>query len=464
MSEPLQLWIVEDEPALRTVLGELFDRPEYEVSLFAGAAPALARAAKERAPRLVLSDLALSGGPGGLELFAGLKTHGGELEFILMTAYASAESALKALRLGAFDYVIKPFSNDELTHLVANAAAKLRLTTENRRLRRALDEGAPGVELIGQAPEFQKVLALIESLGSATASVLITGESGTGKELIARALHRRAGSEGAPFITVNCGAMPEPLLESELFGYQKGAFTGASENRRGLIESAQGGTLFLDEIGDMPLPMQVKLLRVLQERKVRPLGASQERPVEFRLICATHRDLAEMVRERQFREDLFYRIKVISLDTPPLRARAADIPLLAHHFLRKFTRAAGGPQGFTPAAIGTLSRHPWPGNVRELENVIERAVVLCRTPQVDAVDLGLDAAASASGDLAAALRELPAQGLDLEALLDGVRTNYLRQALARCGGSQTEAAALLRITYRSLRYYMKKLPPEESGS
>ncbi len=461
MSDAIPVWIVEDEPGLRTVLAQLLARPGHAPRAFPSGEAALAALPGEGGPIVVLSDLALSSGMTGLQLLEKLKAAGRPFEFILMTAYASAESALGALRLGAFDYVIKPFKNDELLNVVAQAAEKLRLALENRQLRSRLDALSPGEELVGQAPSFQAMLALIESLGSATSSVLITGESGTGKELAARALHRRAFPPGAPFVSVNCGALPESLLESELFGWEKGAFTGAAAARRGLIEAAAGGTLFLDEIGEMPPAMQVKLLRVLQDRKVRPLGATQERPAEFRLVCATHRDLKAMAREGKFRDDLYYRINVIHLAAPPLRERREDVPLLAHHFLRKFTRGeAGRAQGFTAAALAALGAHPWPGNVRELENVVERAAVLCRDPLIDASHLALDAAPVPAGAPAAEgdpLR-LPEAGLDLEATLDRFRAGFLRQAMDAAGGGQGRAAELLRISTRSLRYYLKKHP------
>ncbi len=453
MSEKIQLWVVEDEPALRVVLGELLRLPEYDLEIFGYGEPVIKRARLTPGPRVVLSDLALPGGS-GLELLEQLKALGEPLEFVLMTAFASAESALKALRLGAFDYVTKPFNNDELLNVVANAASKLRLTVENRRLRQALDEFGPGIELIGHAPSFRKLLALIESLGNATSNVLVTGESGTGKELVARALHRRGMPASAPFVSVNCGAMPEPLLESELFGYQKGAFTGASDNRRGLIESARGGTLFLDEIGELTLTMQVKLLRVLQEKKVRPLGSAEERAVEFRLICATNRDLRAAVKAGQFREDLFYRINVIHVEAPPLRERPGDIPLIAHHFLKKFAPLAPRPvYGFTAAALQSLEQHSWPGNVRELENVIERAMVLSQGDEIGAGDLALEAGVAPPP---APTLELPPAGIDLENTLDTLRSGLLVQALERTGGSLSATASLLQLSSRSLRYYLKK--------
>jgi two-component system response regulator PilR (NtrC family) len=454
MSEKIPLWVVEDEPALRVVLGELLKRPGYEVRFFDNAEAALAAAGQEPAPRVVLSDLALPGAS-GLELLEQLKALGQPLEFVLMTAFASAESALKALRLGAFDYVSKPFKNDELLNVVANAADKLRLTQENQRLKQALDNMSPAIELIGQAPRFRQMLALIDSLGNAVSNVLITGESGTGKELVARTLHRRGMPASAPFVSLNCGAMPEPLLESELFGYQKGAFTGASENRRGLIESAQGGILFLDEIGELTLTMQVKLLRVLQEKKVRPLGSAEERAVDFRLICATNRELKAAVKEGKFREDLFYRINVIHVEAPPLRERVEDIPLLAHHFLKKFAPLAAHPlQGFTAAALRRLGQHPWPGNIRELQNVIERAMVLSQGPEITVEDLGIE---MAEAPVSALTMDLPKAGINLETMLDTLRTRLLTQALERTHGSLSATASLLNLSPRSLRYYLKKL-------
>src|SRR6516165_1406081 len=318
----------------------------------------------------------------GLELLAAVKHRRPEVEVIMMTGHATVETALAAVKAGAYDYLTKPFEDVELVaRAVGKAAERKMLFDRNRELERKLSERepGPGEGLVGSSPGIREVTRMIEAVAYSAATVLVTGESGTGKELVARALHARSPRRAQPFVALNCGALTETLLESELFGHVKGAFTGAQRDQRGLFDAADGGTIFLDEIGDIPLATQVRLLRVLQEGEIKRVGSADAVKVDVRVIAATHRDLPKLVKAGKFREDLFYRLNVINIPLPPLRERVEDVPLLAHHFLRRYAeRLSKRVRSVSPEAIELLSGYRWPGNVRELENAIERAVVLCR--------------------------------------------------------------------------------------
>jgi two-component system response regulator PilR (NtrC family) len=372
-----------------------------------------------------------------------------------MTAYTSTKSAIEAMKLGAYDYVPKPFDVDELKVVVQRALEKSRLYEENVYLRRELEQRYGFGNIIGRSSRMRAIFSLIERVGRTASTVLIQGESGTGKELIARAIHFASPRAAQRFLSVNCGAMPEALLESELFGHERGAFTGAVRDKKGLFQEADRGTLFLDEVGEMTPTMQVKLLRVLQERVVRRVGGNVEEAVDVRIIAATNQVLSDKLARGEFREDLYYRINVIPIQLPPLRERRDDIPLLVGFFLQKFSEQMGVPaKRISAEAMRMLEGYAWPGNVRELENLIERALALSTAAVLTAADL--PAYLLAGREHADTELDLPEEGLDLEAYLERIRAEMMSQALARSAGVQTQAAELLHMTFRSFRYYAKK--------
>ena len=373
--------VVEDDPEMLALLRQHLAGEGYLVVTTNQGAEALHRLRTESFD-VILTDLKMPG-VDGMEILRAARGAQGDARVILITAFGSIETAIQAIREGAYDYVTKPFRLDEISLLVRKALEDRYLREENRRLREAVADRYRLHNLFGASPAMQAVFALIRQAAPGDASVLITGESGTGKELVARALHYDSPRAERPFVPVNCAAVPAGLLESELFGHVKGAFTGAVAARRGLIREAEGGTLFLDEIGDMAPELQAKLLRVIEDRSVRPVGSDEAVAVDLRLIAATNKDLVVRIQEGLFREDLYYRLAVIPIQLPPLRERREDIPLLAEHFLRRAIAASGKPiHGFTPEAMSALLRHPWPGNVRELENVVARAVTLTAGDQL----------------------------------------------------------------------------------
>jgi two-component system response regulator PilR (NtrC family) len=452
-----RILVVDDEPSMRELLDILLRKEGHEVAAEADAAAAVARAAAEPFD-LVISDLRLGRGS-GLDVLRAVKASAPATEVVMVTAFATTENAVQAMKLGAYDYVLKPFKVDELKLVVQKALEHRALLTENRVLRHRAGERRDRVEeLLGKTRAIEEVRALVEKVAPARTTVLITGESGTGKEVVARTLHARGARSGEPFVGVNCGAIPEGLIESEFFGHEKGSFTGAGETKPGLFEVAGSGTLFLDEVGELPPQVQVKLLRALQERKARRVGGSADIAIAARIVAATNRDLAEEVRAGRFREDLYYRLNVIQLRMPPLRERAEDIPVFVDYFLARFAAELGRPPPrLSPDALALLVAHPWPGNLRELANVVERAVTL---GEGDVIGLAALPPSLRQGGLAAAAAggaaELPAEGLDLQAHLDAIEQRILEQALARCGGVKTEAARLLSLTFRSLRYRLAK--------
>ncbi len=453
---PPSLLVVDDEPGVREVLGMLFRRAGYAVTTAAGVGPARDAIANSPLPfGVVLTDLTMPDG-NGLELLARAKERTPTTEVIVMTAHSSVEAALSAMKDGAYDFVTKPFSNAELRAIVEKAFEKRAIAMENARLRAQLAKQV-GSGLLGNSAAMQRVKDLIARVASSRSTVLITGESGTGKERVARAVHDASDRARAPFLVVNCGALPEALLESELFGHEKGAFTGAQQRTRGLFREAEGGTLFLDEIGELPLPMQVKLLRVLQEKKVRGVGESQETAVDVRVLAATNRSVEDDVKSGKFRQDLYYRLNVIRIDVPPLRERLEDVPMLLAYFLDRAGNEHGKPvRGFAPDAMRALSNYRFPGNVRELENLVERGVALAEGPLVALGDLPQEV----SGSLANPLPQLALLGtgsIELDSVLAEVERRLIVQALERSGGVRTAAAKLLGVTFRSLRYRMSKL-------
>jgi len=469
VSEPPRprILVVDDEASMRDMLRIVLRRDGYDVRV----APD-GRAAMEMLKRepfdLLLSDIRMPD-LSGVEVLRTAKEVNRDVIVFMMTAFASTSTAVEAMRLGAVDYFTKPFDMDELRLKVRQHLESHRLKQENVLLKRALHARHQFSSIIGNSPAMLAVFRLVETIAQTNSTVLITGESGTGKDMVARAVHFNSPRASHPFVALNCGAVPETLLESELFGHMRGAFTGADANKKGLIEVAEGGSIFLDEIGEMNATMQVKLLRVLQDRRFRRLGGTEEVQADIRIIAATNQDLPGLVTQGRFREDLFYRINVIPIHLPPLRDRREDIPLLAQHFLEKFATQMNRPiHSISGAAQQRLSAYAWPGNVRELENVIERCVALEQTPVIlpDTLPahVGVGASSSRPGvsvasppgaALAPLLPEL-GDGFDLEAQGDDFYRYYITLALERAGGVQTRAAELLGMSFRSFRYYAKK--------
>lgn len=448
-----RLLIVDDEQSLLDFLSVLAGQEGFEVRT-AASVEAARQALAAWTPDLVLCDLLMPDGS-GLDLLRETRASGSPVPFLVMTAYTSTQSAIEAMKLGAYDYVSKPFDVEELKATLSRALEKTRLYEENVYLKHELQQRFGASNIIGRSSRMRAIFNLIEKVARTPSTVLIQGESGTGKELIARAIHLASPRANCRFLSINCGALPETLLESELFGHERGSFTGAVRDRRGLLLEAHRGTLFLDEISEMSLAMQVKLLRALQEKTVRRLGGTEEEAFDVRIIAATNKNLKEKIARGEFREDLFYRIHVIPVELPPLRERREDIPLLVDHFLRRFSEQLGTPpKRIAAEAMRLLEGYSWPGNVRELENLIERAVALSTSPVVTVADFP-DYLTSGRGD---SLRgpELPPEGLDLEAHLDRLRTEFMRQALERTDGRPTQAAQLLGMSFRSFRYYAKK--------
>ncbi len=395
-------------------------------------------------------------GASGLDLLHHVKQKAPRTEVIVVTAYASYDSALEAMKAGAYDYLKKPFKIDEILLVCNRALERHRLALENEELKRRLSATVQFGKIVGRSQAMRRVFDLIEKVAASRSNILVTGESGTGKELVARAIHERSPRSSAPFLAVNCGAIPGNLLESELFGHVRGSFTGADKDRPGMFREAEGGTLLLDEVGELDQSLQVKLLRVLQERRIRPVGSDRELSVDVRVIAATNRDLADLVREGRFREDLYYRLNVIEIQVPPLRERREDIPLLVDHFCRKYAQESGkSVDGFSPEAMKKLVEHDFPGNVRELENLVERAVILASGDWIQPEDVVASARHTEDGSLS--LATVRDRGWTLDDALGDLESRLIREALDSTGGNRTEAAKLLGISFRSLRYRLDKL-------
>ncbi|MCA9672040.1 MAG: sigma-54-dependent Fis family transcriptional regulator [Myxococcales bacterium] len=445
----LQLLLVDDEPTIRLTLGDALADAGYEVTLAADGAEGLA-SARAGAFDVVISDIRLPK-LDGLSLFETLRVESPETDVILITAYGDVADAVAALKSGAADYLTKPFEHDEILLRLRRIAERRQLGAELRAARAALAEHQPD-EIIGRSPPMQRLKKLIATVGRSDASVVITGESGTGKELVARALHARSPRAAKPFVAVNCAAFPETLIEAELFGHEKGAFTGATTRREGRFQAAHGGTLLLDEVGEIPLTVQAKLLRVLQEGVIEPLGAGKPVAVDVRVLSATHRDLKAMIAERSFREDLYFRLKVLELEVPPLRDRQSDLPLLVEHFLQAQSGATRDAlPRLTPRAWTALSAYGFPGNVRELEHAVRHGLVLASGGAIDAPHLPADIVGELSGDLDAA--DVSDAGLDVEPLkkaLERFERTYLERVLAHADGKKTRAAELLGISRKTL--------------
>jgi two-component system, NtrC family, response regulator PilR len=460
---PSRILVVDDEQSMRAFLAIMLARDGHEVVVAENGEQALA-SLRQRPCDLLISDIRMPE-CSGIDVLREAKRIQPDLPGVLMTGFASTETAIEALRTGALDYISKPFDVDEMKRVVAQALERRHLLEDGPSAAGPLTGDRASGMMIGRSPAMQKVFALLDAIAGTASTVLVTGESGTGKEVVARTVHRLSPRRDRPFVALNCGAVPETLLESELFGHMKGAFTGATGMRRGLIEEAEKGTMFLDEIGEMSPLMQVKLLRVLQERRFRRVGGSEEIAADIRIIAATNRDLAQMVAAGTFREDLYYRVNVIPVVLPPLRARLEDIPLLAQHFL---ARLAAGMGRATPAltadARAAIVRYHWPGNIRELENAMERAVAIEPSDliPVSALPEHVLLASPLSGPVASqpvAAGEdaacLP-EGFDLEQHVRGVERAYIAEALQRADGVKMRAAELLGMSFRSFRYYAKK--------
>ncbi len=437
------------------MLSILFRRERYEVTACPGFASAREAIRNSPVPYgVVLTDLMMPDGS-GLDVLTLAKQRSEETEVIVMTAHSSVEIAIEAMKRGAYDFVTKPFATGELRALVSKAFEKSALVAENVRLRAQVDRQNPK-DLLGHSQPMRQIMDLIGKVAASRSTVLITGESGTGKERVARAVHDQSDRKDKPFLVVNCGAIPEALVESELFGHEKGAFTGAASRRLGIFREAEGGTVLLDEVGELPLGVQVKLLRVLQERKVRGIGESAESTIDVRVLAATNRVVEEDVKSGKFRQDLYYRLNVIRLEVPPLRARREDVGELAKYFLDRCGREHNKSiRGFSSDALRALDAYDFPGNVRELENVVERAVALASGQQIGLGDLPHEVSGAAAQP-SPALVTLPEAGCDLDGVLGEVERRLVLQALDRSGGVRTAAAKSLGVTLRSLRYRMQK--------
>jgi two-component system response regulator PilR (NtrC family) len=445
--------IVDDELSMRQFLTHLFQRDGHTIRTAENGRQAM-ELLRQQPADVVLSDVKMPD-MGGIELLRAARELQPNIEIIMMTAFANEGTAHEAFMLGAFDFVNKPFDNDLLREKVSRALKQISLKRENEVLIKGQRARGKLSNIIGQSDQMQAVYQMVETVAQVQSTVLITGESGTGKELVARAIHDLSPRAQKPFVSVNCGAFTDTLLESELFGYTKGSFTGATANRKGLFEAAEQGTIFLDEIGETSPAMQVKLLRVLQERKVRPVGAHEETEVNTRVIAATNRDLSALVKEGTFREDLFYRVSVIPMVLPPLRDRGADIAELTEHFVQKYCQQTGHQVSLSPQALRLLENYYWPGNVRELEHAIERAVALEKTDTIQPERLPEQVTNYNAARVASEL-ELPADGINLTAHLDQLEKTYVLEALRRTDGNQTNAADLLKMSVRSLRHLLDK--------
>jgi two-component system response regulator PilR (NtrC family) len=450
-----KILVVDDEKSLREVLSIMLKRAGYTVTEDSDGDEAIGHVNKEIYD-LVITDLRMPKAD-GMDVLKAVKSSSPDTVVLVITAFATSDSAVEAMKQGAYDYLTKPFQVDEVQLIIRNALEKRRLSTENMLLKREMASQSSFAKIVGQSEAMQKVFDVVKKVADAKSNVLICGESGTGKELIARAIHYNSARSPMPFVAVNCSAVPETLLESELFGHVKGSFTGAISNKAGLFEVANGGTIFLDEIGDTTPTIQVKLLRVIQEREFRRVGGNQDMKVDVRVIAATNRDLEKAVAEGAFREDLYYRLDVIPIRLPPLRLRTGDIPLLVTHFLEKFSQESGKPVPmFMPEALHVLLEHEWRGNVRELENLIERVVAFSSGAPVTDADVRGWLHRSVTPQQPGLPTDLPDDGLDLEALINGIEKDLLLRALERAKWVKKKAARLLRLNTRSFRYRLEK--------
>jgi two-component system response regulator PilR (NtrC family) len=450
-----RILVVDDELSMRDFLSIMLKKEGHEVVAAENGSSAL-KVIQNEIFDLLISDIKMPG-VDGLEVLKTVKEVSPETVVIMITAFATTGTAIEAMKLGAYDYITKPFKVDEIRMIIQKAIEKRHLRKENILLRREISSRAGFENFIGTSAPMQKIFSLIRQVADTKSTVLITGESGTGKELVAKAIHFNSSRNGGPFVTVNCGALPETLLESELFGYMKGAFTGATSNKQGLFEAANGGTIFLDEISATTHALQIKLLRVLQEREFMRVGGTADIKMDARVIAASNRDLLTEVSKGTFREDLFYRLNVIPISLPALRDRKEDIPLLIEFFLKKFS---GGkdPKKITPESLNLLMGHRWPGNVRELENTIERLVILANGDRIGQQHIPENFKSERPCPELMTM-DIPDEGLDMEKLLENIEKNMLFRALEKASGVKTEAAKLLGLSFRSFRHRMQKYEP-----
>lgn len=454
-----KILIVDDELSIREFFDILLKKEGYLVDLASGGEEALAKLGRKHYD-LVISDINMPS-VDGMQVLRYVRDHTEDTTVIMITAFASTDSAVEAMKLGAYDYITKPFKIEEIKLVIQKALEKVQLKRENTQLRKEVDGRFNLGNMIGESEEVLKLFDLIQKVARNKTNVLVSGESGTGKELIARAIHYNSDRKDKPFVTVNCGAIPETLLESELFGHLKGSFTGAVSNKMGLFEAAMDGTIFLDEIGEISPAIQVKLLRVLQEKSFRRVGGTEDIHVDVRIISATNRNLEEDVRSSKFREDLFYRLNVIHIKVPPLRSRKKDIPLLANHFLKVYSQELNRKvKRISSSAMRVLNEYAYPGNIRELENIIERSVALEGSEEIQVGSLphnvvypqpNVDRFSYLNREIA-----ISDEGLDLDNMIDEFEKDLLLKALEKSGGVKYRAAKLLGITFRSIRYRLKK--------
>jgi two-component system response regulator PilR (NtrC family) len=448
--------VVDDEESIREFLEIMLRKEGYEVTCAEDGQKAL-DTIKKKSFDLVISDLQMPNMT-GIELLRQVKDQYPELLFMMITAFGTTETAVEAMKLGAYDYITKPFKIDEVRINIANALRSRNLEVENRTLKKELNKEYSFQNLVGNSETMHRIYEMIKRVSQTPTNVLVTGESGTGKEMVAKAIHFNGPLKDRPFVTVNCGAIPESLMESEMFGHKKGSFTGAVADKAGLFEVADSGTLFLDEVGELPLSIQVKLLRAIQERIIRRVGATEDTKIEVRIIAATNRDLEEMVKAGTFRQDLFYRLNVINIKTPSLRERPEDIPALAAHFLKKYNERLGkSVSGISAEAMDLLKKYDYPGNVRELENIIERTVALEGGATVLPESLP-PFVNTPSGRKLASTHEIQVteEGIELDKIIGQIEKELLVKAIHAAGGVKKRAAKLLNITFRSMRYRVEK--------
>jgi two-component system, NtrC family, response regulator HydG len=454
MAEPATLLVADDDPGLRESLERTLTREGYRVVLASDGRAALERV-QAGGVDLIVTDLRMPGLT-GLELLRAAKAIMPDVDVILLTAFGTVEEAVKAMKDGAYDFLTKPFRREQLIKLVDKALERRDLIEQNKALKKQLEDIRAKGQMIGASPAFRRMLTLVEQVADSSATILIQGESGAGKELVARTIHERSGRRNGPFVAVNCAALPETLLESELFGYEKGAFTGAAGRKEGRFELANGGTLFLDEVADLSLVTQPKILRVLQEGEYERLGGTRTLQVDVRIVAATNQDLSDMVKEKRFREDLYYRLNVITVRVPPLRERHEDIRVLAQHYLRVYAAKNGRKlEGFSNEALERLESYAWPGNVRELENLIERTVLLARKDRIDAEDLPEEVAGVKRPPRDAILELVGTPLADIEQRL-------LDETLRITGGNKTQAAKLLGIDVRTVARKLERREDDQT--
>lgn len=451
-----RILVVDDEESIREFLDIMLRKEGYEVTLAEDGARAI-ELLKKKTFDLVISDLQMPQVT-GMELLKHVRDNFPDLLFMMITAFGTTETAVEAMKIGAYDYITKPFKIDEVRIVIGNALKSKNLETENRVLKKELGKENSFQNIVGNSESMHRIFDLVRRVSQAPTNVLVTGESGTGKEVVAKAIHYNGPLKERPFVTINCGAIPENLMESEMFGHKKGSFTGAVIDKSGLFEVADGGTLFLDEVGELPLSIQVKLLRAIQERIIRRVGAIDDIKVDVRIIAATNRDLEKMVNDGTFRQDLYYRLNVIQIKTPSLRERRDDIPLLANHFLKKYNDRLGkNIGGISQEAMEMMKKYDYPGNVRELENIIERTVALESGATILPESLPPFVNTPSGRKMASSQEiEIGPEGIDLDKIIGQIEKELLVKAIHVANGTKKRAAKLLNISFRSMRYRVEK--------